>query len=214
MRVLTRKLVILCIILACLTLSIPVASNATPILLGQADLTVSWSNVIPNVPYYVEYNGTVTNSNFGYQISSAPIFCVSVDPAIGAPRPYDFYSIVDLGAALAEAAWIADQYLAGNATRVDAQLAIWAVVGVGDYTGNYANAHSLYLAALNQSGYTTSNWYYAHNPAGLDPAKYPNDGFQDYLTPTPEPATLLLMGFGSGIIGGGINRLRRRFKKA
>jgi hypothetical protein len=30
---------------------------------------------------------------------------------------------------------------------------------------------------------------------------------------TPEPATLLLMGFGSGVMGAGIRRLKRKFKK-
>jgi hypothetical protein len=36
---------------------------------------------------------------------------------------------------------------------------------------------------------------------------------QDMIAPTPEPITLLLMGFGSAIMGGGIKRLRRKSKK-
>jgi hypothetical protein len=35
----------------------------------------------------------------------------------------------------------------------------------------------------------------------------------DNPNPTPEPATMLLMAFGSGIMGGGIRRLRKKFKK-
>jgi hypothetical protein len=31
--------------------------------------------------------------------------------------------------------------------------------------------------------------------------------------PTPEPATILLMAFGTGVMGGGIRRLRKKFKK-
>jgi hypothetical protein len=31
--------------------------------------------------------------------------------------------------------------------------------------------------------------------------------------PTPEPATILLMAFGSGVMGGGIRRLKKKFKK-
>jgi hypothetical protein len=40
-----------------------------------------------------------------------------------------------------------------------------------------------------------------------------NDVIYEKVPSTPEPATLMLMGFGSGFMGYGINRLRRKTKK-
>lgn len=56
---------------------------------------------------------------------------------------------------------------------------------------------------------------FSYNDEGMADGFYTfGDGMFRLLgAPTPEPATILLMAFGTGVMGGGIRRLRRKFKK-
>ncbi len=126
---------------------------------------------------------------------------------------------------LRQAAWIADQFSttpqASNdifdypfwgSPKAEYQKAIWAVMGIYDtdilWDYSFPNViinsgldYDLFLESFSHTDYSTSNWYWAHNPAGSDAG-----GYQDFLTPyegddyvVPEPGTMLL--FGSGLIG-------------
>lgn len=185
-----------------LFLAIPFTANAA--LLGTGQLDVSWGPPTAG-GYYGDYDGTVVSSDFGYTTGLVEIFCVSKDPANGT-EVVDFYTVTaDLDSLvgfsftnLSRAAWIADNwtnYGTTDADKVEAQKAIWEIMGVvpGVIGGDGLDV-TIYNAAIVQTGYMTSNWVFAHSPGGNTTANY-----QDYLTPIHEPATMLL--FGVGLIG-------------
>jgi hypothetical protein len=195
-----------------LFLSIPIAANADPVGYGTLSLSAEYPAVGGDLTLYY---GTVTSSNFGYDIGTkAGIFCISSTQMLGTETfafnkldgtATQFYSnsgpiSVDT-VKLAEAAWIADHY---NGQKEAAQVAIWAIMGMKLADGTYAvndlgqatGAQALYNAAQNNSGYTTGNWYAAYNE-------------QDFLTPVPEPGILILLGIAMSAIGMASWRIRK-----
>jgi hypothetical protein len=208
-----KKLFGLCAI--ALFLSSPFAANADPY------LGTGWMDLYYSPPvgggYYLDYDGKVTSSTFGYTTGLEEVFCVSPDH-LNSQEFVTFYAITpELGAdkfkQLSAAAWIADnwkdtaKWAAWGATGLsiddikgEAQKAVWKITGVMDIVGGDGTDSFIYADALKHYGYMTTNWYFA------DSAVY-----QDYLTPAravPEPSVLLIM--GSGFAAWGAMNWRRR----
>jgi hypothetical protein len=110
---------------------------------------------------------------------------------------YLWFSDTGLYEKLAQAAWIADNWISHGTSDIikeEAQKAVWEVTDILHRVGDSRTDYEIYNAALSHTDYLTSNWYYAHSPGGNTSTNY-----QDYLTPTapvPEPATILLLGTG------------------
>ena len=71
-------------------LAIPFTANATP--LGSGFLEVYWSTPTGG-GYYLDYDGEVLSSDFGYTTGLEEVFCVENQAAQSGPSSYEFYAI-------------------------------------------------------------------------------------------------------------------------
>ena len=185
------------------------------------------------VGQYAGYEGSPVNANvvlncvdFFHHISNGQIWnanLTSLSSNAGIGTATRFNSLM----AYRQAAWLTTQYVtAPNAATVgDIQATIWRLFP-GSSTPPAPNSNAWLLASqayvtANPNGSTYANYYVvtdvnAHLPNGSD---NPNsvqefmiydDTFNPNVTPTPEPATMMLV--ATGLLGFAGVRLRRRKK--
>ena len=201
-----------------LFLSTPLAANANLVGTGYMDLAYSPPT---GGGYYLDYDGKVMSSTFGYTTGWEEVFCVSRQDLHD--TTFAFYTVTgDLDAEfgggtfakLSAAAWIADHWTAWGTTdavKGEAQKAVWKIMDVMDITEGSGTDFDIYSSANSQPVKANGNWYFAYSPS-VGPFAAGVADYQDYLTPAPvpEPSTLLLVGSGFAMWGGMAWRRRRR----
>ena len=179
-----KKLVTL--ILCMIFIAVPLSASADYV--GSGNMSVTYSNTHPGVAWYTEYRGTAMGTDFSYAIVDEDIFCVSND-YLTTPANYKFYTIdttlLNDYTGLGNAAYIADHYVSWGIDQEMAQLAIWTYREMISINLTGTDAQTAYNKALGYDTYKTENWYFALG-----------SNSQEYLTPVPEPTTMLLLGFG------------------
>jgi hypothetical protein len=197
-----------------LFLSVPLAANAVTLGTGYMDLAYSTPT---GGGYYLDYDGMVTLSTFGYTTGWEEVFCVSGQNL--ADTTFRFYSVTNeavtgldavFGAGtfdrLARAAWVGDNWTTwgtDDTTKGEAQKAVWALMGVMNIMDGAGTDYAIYQAAMLQTPVANSNWYFAYSPYTPGAPNY-----QDYITPVPEPGILILLGIALSVVG----LASRRFK--
>ena len=176
-------------------------------------------------PVYANYQFqfNLNSSATGYAYTETNSFCVDPAGDNGNNKYYiNSLSSLPVSDSYREAAWIADQYITGNATKLEAQAAIWEIVfGTNPsqlpafvYTGSDGNVANLVSGASN--GYKNLNlngFYLATSPDNGISGSYEvsNQDCLFYVQPVPESPSFFLAGFT--LLGFVMFRRRKAAKK-
>jgi hypothetical protein len=211
-----------CLVLALVSFvfALPMYANAD--IIGNVTLAEQFSSPTG----VVTFNGVDANVYLNYSVSLngggyQQAFCVENQTGPGVQNPLPIYTLISvdagLGAFLAggdparylAAAWVANFWSTGGASKAAAQIAIWELIydygninlSTGNFesgTGNaYTSAAAAILALVPYGNLpSSSSWALAVNPEVAAGGQISEAPWQNYLVRVPEPLTLILFGFG------------------